>query len=185
MSNIINIKTHTPRSGENYFFDCNIWLFNFCPIGNYSQNQQQAYSSFLNDVKANRATIFVNSLVLSEFANRYLRLDFNRWVKSPDCQIANPEFKKDYISSERYTLLTGNVKSAISNILRLVEKTSDDFHRIGNDLNGVFNNFEYIDFNDSYYYEFCKKNNFILVSDDQDFKKIEDNSVKIISIPRE
>jgi len=182
MSNIVNIKSYTPRSDENYFFDCNIWLFNFCPIGNYSKKQQEAYSYFLGSIKTNRANIFINSLVLSEFVNRYLRLDFDRWKKSPECTEISPDFKKNYIPSERYKLIVTSVEKAIRDILKLTEKISDDFHRISESLDGVYSHFQHIDFNDSYYYEFCKKNNFILVSDDQDFAKIKDNTVKILTL---
>ncbi len=184
MSNIVDITSHTPRSGENYFFDCNVWLFNFCPIGNYSKKQQDIYSAFLSHVKSNRANIFINSLVLSEFANRYLRLDFDLWSKSTDCTEPAPEYKRNYVSTKRYKDIVILVEKAIRDILKLTEKTSDDFHRMSENLDGVYNHFQHIDFNDSYYYEFCKKNDFMLVSDDKDFAKIGDNSVKILTLSR-
>jgi len=183
MSNIVDIAAYTPCSKDDFFFDCNVWLFNFCPIGSYSKKQQEIYSKFLNEARQNRATIWVNSLVLSEFANRYLRLDFNLWVKSVESP-SNAEYKKDYIGSKRYKLIVTHVENAIRNILKLSEKTSDDFHRIGDNMDDVFLNFQQIDFNDSYYYEFCRRNNYTLVSDDQDFKKVPNNNVKVVTLVR-
>lgn len=179
MSKIIPINDYTPRSGESFFFDCNVWIFNFCPIGGSSKAQQKIYSSFLKNIIANKARIIVNSLVLSEFSNRYLRFDFDLWKKSTDCLIPDPQFKRDYIPSGRYVATVRNVKQALENIVKLSDKMSDDFYRI--ELNDVHRYFEKIDFNDCYYYEFCRNNDHKLVTDDQDFVKIEDEKVIILS----
>lgn len=167
-SEIIDIKNYNSKTNDVYFFDSNIWMFLFCPIANVNQPHQKVYSGFLSTVKSLGATIFISSLILSEFANRYLRLDFEQWKKETSNYSA--KFKKDYVSTQRYTDTAKEIKVQIRKILQLCEKHPDDFNSIN--LDNVLNYFEKIDFNDSYYAEFLKNKNWILVTDESDFELI-------------
>ena len=37
MNNVMDIETYVPHNGDRYFFDANIWLYFYCPIGNHKQ----------------------------------------------------------------------------------------------------------------------------------------------------
>jgi hypothetical protein len=104
-----------------------------------------------------------------------LRLDFNLWRNETNNYSA--DYKKDYLSSDRYENTQRVIESCINQILKLSDRFSDDFNRI--DLDKVLNNFKTIDFNDAYYLELCTQNNWFFVSDDGDFKKIK-HSVTIL-----
>ena len=93
-NNIQDLSKYRISSADCFFLDNNVWMFLFCPIGNYKVHKQKAYSRFVADIIAHRATIYINSMVLSEFANTYLRLDFQLWKK----QSVNirADYKKDY-----------------------------------------------------------------------------------------
>lgn len=177
MSNIIDIKSYTPKSSDLFFLDNNVWMFLFCPIGNYSKTQQRIYSRFFQSIISAKATIFVNSLILSEFSNSFLRMDFEQWKKNNKLYGAN--YKKDYIPTQQYKNTVAAITVAINNILSLSEKRPDDFHII--DIQSICNNFQTIDFNDSYLVEFCKNNTLKLVTDDKDFQKIINPSISIIT----
>lgn len=72
------------------------------------------------------------------------------------------------------------VKTMLESICSLdfVQKYSDDFNAVS--INNIINNFQ-IDFNDAYYLELCSKNNWILVTSDNDFDTI-DRNITIIKI---
>lgn len=176
-ANIVNIKNYTPKSSDVFFFDNNIWMFLFCPIGDYNQKRQKVYSSFLQSIQTSRGTIFISSLVLSEFTNRYLRMDFELWKKTTGDYSA--DFKKDYVSSSKYSLTVKEIKIQINKIMRFCEKSSDNFNAIN--LDNVLNHLSVIDFNDSYYIELAKLDNWKLVTDDKDFTTYTNHSLDVIT----
>ena len=149
---VCNISGYTPSSMDTYLFDNNIWMFIFCPIANVLKKKQREYSNFLQSILSVKASIFVTSMILSEFANAYLRLDYDLWKKDTRQYSAN--YKKDYLKSERYRETSKEVISSIKAILKLTEAMPDDFHMIN--IDNILTLFEKIDFNDSYYIELCK-----------------------------
>jgi hypothetical protein len=171
----INLKDFSPRFNQMYFFDNNIWMFLFSPIGNYEKNKQSSISSFLSLLKTSNCDIVLNSLVLSEFSNANLRLDFKLWKN--ETKNYSADFKKDYLTSPRYKNTEQVIESCINQILKLSDRFSDNFNSIN--IENVLKNFKTIDFNDAYYLELCTQNNWFLVSDDGDFQKIS-HSVTIL-----
>lgn len=176
-ANIINIKSYSPKSSDVFFFDNNIWMHLFCPIGNYNHSRQKMYSSFLQSVQTSRATIFICSLVISEFANSYLRMDFVQWKNTTKNYSA--DFKKDYIGSSQYSTTVDEIKIHINRIMKICEKSSDNFNAI--DIKDIFTHLQSIDFNDSYYIELAKLDNWKIVTDDQDFTKYTNHNLDVIT----
>ena len=178
MVNVVDVKRYIPKSSDKFFFDNNIWIHLNCPIGSVNYQLQKKYSLLQQSIISSKASIFVNSLVLSEFANTSLRIDFDIWRKKQ--ATAGLHYKKDYIPTAQYKSTTKSIKSAIENILKLAVRQPDDFHII--DIDNIHRNFETIDFNDCYYIEFCKKNSLILVTEDKDFNKIHDTQLNVITL---
>ena len=139
-----NVKDYEPKSTDSYFFDNNIWMYIFCPLGNYNKKRQRYYSNFLQKIKRSDSCIFISSLILSEFSNRYLRIDFEMWKKENNS--FEKEFKKDYVGSERYIQTVDEIKRHTKQIMSFCEKTSDSFNAIN--LENVHRHLEKIDFND-------------------------------------
>ena len=179
MANILDIATYKPQSSDMFFFDNNIWIFIFCPMGEYDRQKQHIYSSFLHTVLEVGASVYINSLILSEFCNRYLRFDFSMWKN--EYKFYRADYKRDFIPTERYKETTNILGILIKKILQIavLEKVDDDFNSINIDF--ICNHLHSIDFNDSYYIEFCKKNRLMLVTNDRDFSKIPDTELVIIS----
>ena len=96
---IIDVRKYNPKSSDVFFFDNNIWMYLFCPLGGFNKNKQKFYSAFLQSVQVANGTIFINSLVLSEFTNRYLRMDFEQWKK--ETKNYSADFKKDFVGIVR------------------------------------------------------------------------------------
>ena len=173
----IDIKTYSPKALDVFFIDNSVWMYLFCPLGNYNHNKQKHYSSFLQSIQSSKSTIFINSLVLSEFANRYLRMDFERWKEEEEIPTAG--YKKDFIGNKRYSETVEEVKRNINQIMKLCEKSSDNFNAVN--LDSVLLHFSSIDFNDSYTIELAKLDNWKIVTDDEDFLKCSDHDLVIIS----
>lgn len=163
---------------DNFFFDNNIWIYLFCPIGNHSKIKQKIYSTFLQKVKTVNATIWVNGLILSEFSNTSIRLDYNLW-KEEELKLGKHfiDFKRDYRITDRYKDTVNSVNVAIKQILNLSQKCSDNLNAL--DISKILSGVSSIDFNDSYYLELCKISSFKLVTDDNDFSN-SDTSVEIL-----
>lgn len=177
-ANLIDINSYAPKSSDVFFFDNNIWMYLFCPLGNYNQHRQRSYSAFLQSVQTARATIFISSLILSEFANRYLRMDFEQWKKNSGNITA--DFKKDYVGSAQYIQTAKEVAIQIKTIMRICEKSPDNFNAIN--LNQVLNHLKSIDFNDSYYIELAELGGWKIVTDDSDFVSYSNHSLDVITL---
>lgn len=166
MSKIENINHYQFNGEACFFFDNNVWIYILCSMGDTHAHKQKDYSNFLKQIRDQRATIHINSILLSEFANTCLRFDFNLWKKK---QKYGADYKKNYLKSSRYQEAVKVVTANISTILQLTKRLPDNLNSI--DLDKVLSHFQDIDFNDSYYIEFCKSapTPLILVTDDRDF----------------
>lgn len=178
---VIKIKDHSPKTSESYFFDNNIWMFLLCPSGNYEIRKQSIYSSFLNNLRGLKIPVFINSMVLSEFANSYLRRDFKLTNDNPATAGQFANFKRDFVGSNSYNIAVKEVKKHIENIMKLTEKCSDEYPAIN--MANILVDFVAVGFNDSYYANLANKRGMIVVSDDSDFtkNKISDRNLKVVT----
>lgn len=143
------------------------------------KNRESLYSKFLGDLITRGKTIYISSLILSEFSNVLLRLSFKQWQSSN--QFINKDFKKDFIGTKEYNDTTIFVKHNLIKILSLpnIMKISDDFHIL--DIDDVFKNFGNIDYNDSYIYHLASTKGYKIVTNDKDFLNLA-NTIDIITI---
>jgi hypothetical protein len=174
---VIDITQYNPTAIDSFFFDNSVWMYLFCPLGNYNSTKQKYYSSFLQSIKTSNGTIFISSLVLSEFANRYLRMDFERWKFENNNPTA--KFKRDFVGTPRYNTTVEEIKRNINQIMRVCNKTHDNFNSI--EIKSIFQHLPVIDFNDGYYIELAKLGNWKIVTDDKDFIKSSGHSLEIIT----
>lgn len=117
-------------------------------------------------------------MVLSEFANSYLRLDFKQWIQ--DKGNHGTEFKRDYVGTEQYKSTADEIRIQINRILGICEPVTDSFNAI--DMSAVFSHFQAIDFNDSYYIELGKIWKWKFVTDDRDFVSYTNHNMDVIRI---
>ncbi len=178
MSKIHDINIYNPSPFDVFFFDNNIWMYLYCPIANYEKDKQRKYAAFLNQVRQKRSCIWVNSLVLSEFCNAWLRLEFNNWKKRPE-NLRSCDYKKNFVQSESYNEIIQDIRLTLPLILKIAERGSDNFNAIN--LDAVYSELDNCDFNDSYYLELAYMNNWKIVTDDADFFKNNKLNVDIIT----
>lgn len=148
------------------------------PLINSNEKKQEKATNLLRNIRTYDIQIALVSLVVSEFANTSMRFFFNVWKKHP--QNSTADYKKDYKQSQDYKDNLENVKTMLRNIYALdfVQKYPDDFNAINS--NHIIENF-HIDYNDAYYLELCAKNDWILVTSDNDFDNI-DKGITIVKI---
>lgn len=168
MMNKINIESYIPKPTDKLFFDNNVWMYLYCPIGNYNPNSVKKYSDFFAKILDSEATIYVSSLILSEFYNSYSRLDFNIWRNKEE-----KDYKKDFRPTQRFKETSELIINTIeSRILEVAEKINDEFINIP--IEDISKKCKDLDFNDSYYIELSKKCDCKIVTNDRDFLNISD-----------
>ncbi|OFX59213.1 MAG: hypothetical protein A2046_12825 [Bacteroidetes bacterium GWA2_30_7] len=176
MAIIHDIQDYKPTFNDSLFFDNNVWVFLFCPIANYELKKQRLYSNFLKEVRQSKSAIFINSLVLSEFCNFWLKTEFNNWKKSNPSKM---NYKKDFIPTVEFKKVVDDIRIALNSILKITEKGSDNFNAVKIDY--ILTEFGNCDFNDSYYLELARLNNWKIVTDDSDLFNNNKLNIEIIT----
>lgn len=176
MNNVMDVETYEPQDGDKYFFDANIWLYFYCPIGNYNKNTISKYSGFLKRALSNNTTIYVSSLIASEIINAWLRLDFN--ILRRKKTIEN-DYKQHYRGSLYYHSAIKDIQTVFHTQLLKISTPLDD-RATEISLQDVLSGLDKIDFNDCYYHHLAKLDNLLIVTNDADFAEL-DTGVSILT----
>lgn len=168
MAKVERIRDFRVKSGDCFFFDNNVWMFLFSPISGVNNMQQRAYGNLLRSIQTAKAAIFINSLVVSEYINRSLKLNYSLW-RDREFKSGNRfvDYKRDYRPTEDFDNAQKEAYDEMSDILSIAHRKPDDFNALK--LDEVMNA-KGMDFNDAYYANFCKLNRLILVTDDRDLQ---------------
>ena len=166
---ITKIDKHVVSSNNAYFFDTNVWMFIFAPIAGTKKKKQSVYSSLLKDIQSRNATIFISSLVLSEYINAVLRMGFKQWKRVTGN--VNADFKRDYRNTNDYQTILEDAVLQVKEILKVCVKRPDDFQIIDIDCILASMNQD-ADYNDIYYIKDCEKHKMKFVSDDSDIQNV-------------
>jgi predicted nucleic acid-binding protein len=178
MNNIVAIDSFQPQEKDKFFFDTNIWMYLYCPMGGYNRNVIKKYDAFLKKVIQARSSIYISSLVLSEFFNAYTRLEFN--ILKGKEPTKYHVFKKDFRGTSDYKKLVLDIKTTVeSYILKLAKRLDDNFSSI--DLDDLFEDIEKSDFNDSYCLILVAGENIKVVTNDYDFVSTKKLKVPILT----
>jgi len=165
-----NLKEHNVSPLNSYLFDTNVWLYIYGPLANSERKKQNLYAKLLRDILDRKAGLFITSIVLSEYINRVLRIEFDHWKKRTDN--INADYKRDYRTTDDFKDSLTDVKAQVKDILHNVtQKRPDDFNNI--DIDSIVNTMSNSsDFNDVYLVRCCERGNMCFVSDDKDIVNI-------------
>jgi predicted nucleic acid-binding protein len=152
-------------SGEEVLFDANIWLYLFPPPGNPTQAYAKQYSKAVADLLKAKAKPILVPIVLSEYLNRYCRIEWEGYYKN-----SYPRFKK-FRQSLDFPQIATPAKSFSLKILNMSSVCQVDGDR--SCLEEALNDFSAggVDFNDALLADLCKKKGFKLLTNDGDFLK--------------
>jgi predicted nucleic acid-binding protein len=169
MNKIIDIRTYQPKADDRFMLDANIWLYLYCPLGNYNQTAIQDYDGFLKRAISVKAAIWVSSLILSEVINRWLRLDSAIFKKLHKKR--NMDFKRDYRRTANCRGVSQNIADVIEGkMFQIAGRIDDNFSGI--DASAILKNMAGSDFNDLYYSKLASMNDLAVVTHDVDFGNI-------------
>lgn len=164
---ITDINKFVPQKNENFLIDTNIWLYLFCPIGNYKEEQIKPYVNFFDKAIRNGSVFFISSIILSEFINRYLRIEFG--ILNLQKNNAFPDFKKDFRPSPEYKTVAAIIRSTLKqNILKITKSIDDCFSTLS--IAQIVDSIEDIDFNDEYISHLSVHSKLKIVTNDADLK---------------
>lgn len=171
MPTIYHNRDISSLSNRKVFLDANILMYLFCPIGGYREVVVNNYSSAFSLLLQNeKIKLIMDFVILSEFINSYLRLAFKLY-REQNNRIYN--FKRDYKPTQDYSdnlqILIATIKN---DILPYVEWSTYSSTRT--DIDTFLNTLQTdkSDFNDLHIAQLCRTNNYILMTNDLDFKNM-------------
>jgi len=158
-----DLTTYAFKKNEALLLDANVWLFLFSAPSDKAIGYGGGYSAALKRMLAARCCLVMDALVLSEYLNRYCRIEWNALHKA-----AEPDFKKFRNSAAFHTVGQGATTYARS-ILQVCTRYDHPFATA--DVMRVLTEFETGagDFNDGLLAESCRHHNWKLVTHDGDF----------------
>jgi predicted nucleic acid-binding protein len=162
--NIADVRTHVFRPGDRYFLDANIWLDIHGPLAGKNP-MAAAYSTALDNMTRQGSQIHLDVLVLSEFVNRFARLEYKRlrpgWP---------PSRFKEFRKSAAFKLVARDIALHARQILGMVLPCDSGFTSV--DQPALLTRYEAgdHDLNDLIIAELCKARALTLVTHDADFR---------------
>jgi predicted nucleic acid-binding protein len=165
----VPIKVHSIESydfpeDKSYFFDTNIWLYIYGPIG-WPDERSDVYSRALKGIKNSNGTIYINCLIISEFINAFSRIEFK--------QQSDFTRYKEFRNSLAYRAIAQDIAYNVRKILKNTLTCDPELQAI--DLPAVMDLFEQgkYDFNDLLFAQICHAKGLVFVTHDRDFSDLE------------
>ncbi len=166
----------SPLKEKKYLIDANIWIKVISPKIKPT-NKDQKYCEFIEDLRNRSCKIYLPALVISEVMNRLLRevhLPKLALKMGIDSENIPPNFYKEiFRKSTEYRSGYLEIADDFNNFIRkgtdIINDSfgSKDGVKFRDVLGNNFNN--RLDFNDNFYYQLAKKNNYTIITDDKDF----------------
>jgi predicted nucleic acid-binding protein len=164
---------HYPFSAtDKLLFDANIWLDIYGPQGNPTFWRTQIYSKALVEALKAKSVLYIDVLILSEFINRYARLEFGF------LQNHAPGDFKTFRNTPAFIPIAQSITNSLRRILRHCTRTESGFSTC--DIETLLTEYQQggVDFNDQILTALCKTQGFAFVTHDADFK---DQGLTILS----
>lgn len=160
-----NLSSYSFRSGEQILVDTNIWLYLFPAPANPMQRFATQYSTAFSNLVSAKAQPVLDPMVLSEYLNRYCRIEWEGNYKSQ-----YPKFK-DFRNSSDFSAVVASAQTFAKRIVSFCEIHSISANEL--DLNQALSDFStgQVDFNDALLVDVCKKRSLKLMTNDGDFQK--------------
>lgn len=159
-----DLSSYTFSSDEQILVDTNVWLYLFPAPANPSNRFASQYSNAFSKLVSAQAKPVLDPMVLSEYLNRYVRIEWEGNYKS-----RYPKFKH-FRNSSDFLSIASAVETFAKKILSYCR-----IHAVSPevlDLNQALTEFVsgQIDFNDALLVDLCKKRNLKLMTNDADFQ---------------
>ena len=169
MFNTYNLTTYAFSLEDKILIDTNIWLYLYpatqSPKSQHSfmANAIKQYSEAFKKLLSAKVQIILDPLILSEYLNRYCRIEWEGGF-----QLQYPKFK-NFRKSQDFKKIVTEANKCAKQILKICSVHSVSANSI--DLSKALNIFEKgnLDFPDLLLVDICKSQNFKLMTHDSDF----------------
>ena len=149
--------------GREVFLDTNVLIFMYAPEG--TSYKIEYYAGIFDKLFSNGSKMITSFIVISEFINRIMRIEFDKYKRIQDL----PTLKyKDFRKSEAGAKASEDAYGTADAILYSVEINDNKYS--SEELIDILSK-RTLDCNDAYICQLCKDNNYILFTDDKDFRK--------------
>lgn len=175
MNNCHDIRRYSPKNDDRFILDTNIWAYLYCnvPAKKYFIRE---YSGFFKKIINSGASIFISSLILSEFIKIYHQIEFEYLKLKDPMKYVN--YKSDYRNTHDYCVAMKDVKNVLTNnIMKCAKPIDDKFKSIT--IEQLIDDIENCDFNDKYHAILAKIENLSLVTNDGDYQSKSINNINI------
>ncbi|ADJ27041.1 type II toxin-antitoxin system VapC family toxin [Nitrosococcus watsonii] len=159
-----DLASYAFSSGEQILVDTNIWLYLFPAPGNPQQVFAGQYSTAFSRLVIAQAQPVLDPMVLSEYLNRYCRIEWEGNFKSQYRTF------KQFRQSVDFGPVVSSAHAFAAKILSFCQIHSVSADEL--DLNQALTDFKsgQVDFNDAILIDICKKRNLKLMTNDADFQ---------------
>lgn len=160
-------------SDRTIFFDANILMYLFWSTGS---SWEASYSTLYSKLSKINSSFAVHFVVVSEFVNRAIKTEYNKHLQSNNLISKNYSYKQYRNSSEGQETIQDVYTLVMSKIISKFEIIGKSF--LTDDIQKMLV-LDSLDFSDKAIVEICKSNNFVLLTNDSDFK---DSDLDILSL---
>lgn len=157
------------------FFDANILLYLYWSTNlSWQERYSQVYSKLIDQ----NNPFVLHYVVISEFINRAIKIEYSNYLRENN--ITSKDFSyKSYRDSEAGKEVQNDVYTLVKSILL------EQFEIVNKNLNQIeieaMLEVDNLDFSDKLINQVCKDNNYVLLTNDRDFK---DTGIDILTLNR-
>jgi len=168
-------KAHDAESycfheGEPILLDANVWIYLMFPSAQPTPWYAKSYSSVLKQMLFARAQPVIEALVLSEYLNRYWRVEWKAWLRRNP--VLAPQFNddKEFRLSPHFQPIGAAAVADAHQILKLCQMADTPMQLCN--LAEMFAEFGAgtLDFNDGILVETCRLRGWKMLTHDRDMK---------------
>jgi hypothetical protein len=165
-SRIVNIQHYTFCKADRLLLDANVWLLVYGPLLTKRKRKRAAiYSVALRRMLAAKSQLHLDVLILSEFINRFARLEHHQRPRSAP----TIDFK-EFRNSREFEPIAKDIAANAKRIANVATRCESRFKEV--DIDTLLDDYGSggSDFNDQMLTELCKAEALTFVTHDADFK---------------
>jgi predicted nucleic acid-binding protein len=164
MAKVYSLTKVDQLKDRKIFFDANVIIYNFWPT---NSRYESSYSSAFGALLKQKNELFVNYIVISEVVNRAARIEYDSHLERTGVAKKDLNFKK-YRNCNEGKEAFNDIYSTVKNqILPWFKVHGRAFEKA--DILSYLN-VDSLDFSDKAILTVCKENDFVLLTNDSDFK---------------
>ncbi len=152
--------------GKTVFFDTNILIYLFWPTGDSDWGRN--YTTLFAKLLKQKNKMAADFIVISEFINRAMRIEFENWKYTSDQAHSSSKFKEFRDSLDGQNTLSDIYQVVNAGILDKFDISGKNYTKANIEEFLIVDN---LDFSDKAIATICKENGFILLTNDYDFAK--------------